>query len=119
MNNKGQMLALFTIIMPIVILITILSINIVNLQIEKNKLSSIADIAIENLVKNKKDIKTVENLIYKNDKNIKVKKITTNEIILEKKINNQTNSNLKINTIKIHKKGTIKNNKLQINEMGN
>ncbi|MDO4369404.1 MAG: pilus assembly protein TadG-related protein [bacterium] len=119
MNNKGQALVLFVIILPIILLITILSIDLVRIQIEKNKLSSIADSAIEYLVKDKKDLKTVKIFISNSDSDIEVIELTNDEVILNKNIKTITNTNIKINNIKVHKKGILKDNKLLINEMGN
>ncbi len=119
MNNKGQSLVLFVIILPIVLLAVILSVDLVRIQIEKNKLSSITDQSIKYLVKEKKSQEEVKNFINENDKDIKIIKITNNEIYIKKSLKTITNTNLKINNIKIHKTGTLKENKLLINEMGN
>ena len=81
MNNKGQTLVVFVLLMPIIIIIFIGIIDICNLQYEKRKLENTLDTAVE-YYKSGKDVdkylnKVVSDYEVNNDNDsitIKVKK---------------------------------------------
>lgn len=106
MNNKGQSLVLFVIILPIVILLFVYLFDLANLTGEKIKLDNIAKQSITYL-KEDKDINIIKNYIIKNDKEIKVINIDDNEIHLEKEVPSIFGKNIgfKSYKIEIHKKG--------------
>ena len=106
MNNKGQSLVLFVIILPIIILLFIYLFDLANLTGEKIKLDNIAKQSITYL-KEDKDILKVQNYIIKNDKEIKIININETEVHLEKEVPSIFGKNIgfKSYKIEIHKKG--------------
>lgn len=106
MNNKGQSLVLFVIILPIIILLFVYLFDLANLTGEKIKLDNIAKQSITYL-KEDKGILEVQNYIIKNDKEIKILNINDNEIHLEKEVPSIFGKNIgfKSYKIEIHKKG--------------
>ena len=106
MNNKGQSLVLFVIIIPIIILLFVYLFDLANLTSEKIKLDSIAKTSITYL-KEDKEILEVQNYIIKNDKEIKIIKINDTEIHLKKEVPSIFGKNIgfKSYKIEIHKKG--------------
>lgn len=71
MNNKGQVLVLFVIILPIIIFILFIVVDIGNIYLKKNEVCDITYNAISYL-KDGKTNEEVVNLIKENNKNIKV-----------------------------------------------
>lgn len=116
MNNKGQSLVVFVILLPILLILMAFSIDIGYQLIEKSKLVDINKTAITYLVKDKKDQNTIKEVIAKNDKEIKIEKITQNRIKLTKNINSVFGKLVKLKTYKITSdlSGRLENNKLII-----
>ena len=81
MNNKGQSLALFVIIIPLVIIMFAVSIDICRLYYEKNKLDNINMLVLSKYFD--KNDKEIENIIKKNDRDI-------NDIIIDRSENSIT-----------------------------
>lgn len=102
MNNKGQSLVLFVIILPFVVLLFIFLIDIANLSMEKIRLNSIAEEALQYL-KEEKDIEQVKEYINKNDSSIEIITIENDEIYIGKYIKPYFGD--KTYKIEIHKKG--------------
>ena len=104
MNNRGQSLALFIMIFPIVFLLLTAVYDIGNMTITKNELDSINYLAIEYGLDHLEDEDIndkINKLIIKNKKDIIINKIEIAEnninIVLEDKIKTIT----KINILKI------------------
>lgn len=91
MNNKGQVLVIFVILIPIIILLFTLVIDIGNMYIEKRNINNNLKYAIEYSNKNNTDIeeilnKNLDNIeIYYDDEEIKVSK-KYNGIFIKKDI---------------------------------
>ena len=88
-NNKGQTLVTFVIFLPILLIIMATVVDVGLMYYEKNKLDSInmmtTEYALDNI-----DVNKINNLINKNDKKIKIKKINNQnnkiEITLTKEV---------------------------------
>ncbi len=104
MNNKGQSLVTFVLILPIILLILFTVYDIGNMVLLKNELDNINYIAInygldklddnnleeklnDIIVKNKEDIDNIQILIENNEINILLEDRITNKLSLIKKIN--------------------------------
>jgi len=117
-NNKGQVLVLFVILIPIIILLLLITIEIGNIYLEKIKTKNIIkEIITDNL--NNYDEKSNERiniLIEKNIDNIKTKEIFTSED--EIRIILKQNETLFGRNIEIEYKtiGTKKENIVEIKE---
>ena len=85
MNNKAQVLVLFAIILPVILLLLLVTIQIGNLYLDKQKTKSTIKETITTVLKNneenKKDI--ANNLIEINIKDIKTKTIYISENEIE------------------------------------
>lgn len=118
LNNKGQVLVLFVILLPVLLLIIIGLIEISSINLEKTKTKNIIKETIETNLKNYNENtkETVNKLIEQNIKNIKTKTIFISEdeirinIIQEKTIFGK-NIELKYNY-----KGIKENEKITISE---
>ncbi len=102
MNNKGQSLVLFVIILPIIVLLFIFLIDMANLSMEKIRLNSIAEESLQYL-KEEKEIEQVKEYINKNDSSIETITINDNEIYIRKYVKPYFGD--KTYKIEIHKKG--------------
>ena len=98
MNNKGQTLVLFVILIPVFLGLFAFCFDNIYMSIEKNKLLDIAEIA--NDYKNSKTNDEIKDLILKNDKDIKKINIR-NKIILEKEIDSIFGKIIGLDTYKI------------------
>ena len=97
MNNKGQTLALFIIILPIIFILFIYIVDIGNLYFEKRKINNTLEYALEY----KNENKDVNDYINKNIDDINEVIINDNEIIIKK-----------------NKKGILKDYYLEISKKG-
>ena len=97
MNNKGQTLALFVIIIPLILLLFIYIVDIGNLYLEKRKINNTLEYALEY----KKENKNVEEYINKNIDDVDEIIILDDEIIIKK-----------------NKKGIMKDYYLEISKKG-
>lgn len=84
MNNKGQTLVLFVALIPFIFILFVFSFDISKLYQEKAQLDGIAKLSLRYTLLENEPISVVKDNILKNDKNIKIKSITTNSICLEK-----------------------------------
>lgn len=116
MNNKGQSLVVFVILLPVFLILIAFSIDIGYMIIEKNKLNDINKTSIKYLVKDKQDEQVVKDIIRRNDKKIHIEKMTHNEIILSKKVNSIFGGIVNLKTYKISSNlsGKMIDNKLII-----
>ena len=89
MNNKGQTLVIFVVVLPLLLLIIASVIDINLMYSEKNKLDNlnmmVTSYGLDNISENNIEEKT-RILINKNDKEIKIKNITIEENKITKKI---------------------------------
>lgn len=78
LNNKGQSLVLFVCILPVILMVLLLVFDMGKISEEKEKLNSINKLAINYLKDNSVNPETLtktEDLIIKNDSNIKIIKL--------------------------------------------
>lgn len=118
LNNKGQVLVFFVIILPIILLLLIAIIEISNIYLEKNKTkNTIYEIIETNLKNNNENTKeTINKLIEQNIKNIQDKTIFISEDEIRINITQETKIiGRKIN-IKYKYKGIKENEKITISE---
>ena len=97
MNNRGQTLALFVIIIPLILLLFVYIVDIGNLYLEKRKINNTLEYALEY----KKENKNVEEYINKNIDDVDEIIILDDEIIIKK-----------------NKKGIMKDYYLEISKKG-
>lgn len=90
MNKKGQVLILFVLIIPILMLLSTYIVDNVYITYNKNKLNQINELIIEDVSRGNLEIDDIEEYINKNDKDIKIKYIYLGDdevqIILKKDI---------------------------------
>lgn len=84
MNNKGQTLAIFIIILPIILLLVCITIDLGHLYLEKKEMQNTIKEIINNELKNEPDKQRIINLINKNLENTSLEKIkvSSNMIII-------------------------------------
>ena len=122
LNNKGQTLVMFVLIIPIILLILVLIYDIGNALYEKNRLSNTSYLSIEYALDNINNIDENDIIKYIMNDNNNLSKISviikdnTIDIELEKEIKGifSKNVNLDITTVKTKYRGKIKNNKKNI-----
>lgn len=116
MNNKGQVLVLFVILLPILLLLSLMSIELGNLYLDKTKTTNTIKEIITNNINNYDETtnERINKLIEENIKNIETKEIFTseNEIkvhIIQKKtfFGRTTNIEYKYTGLKENEKITI------------
>ncbi len=86
MNNKGQSLVLFILLIPILICCFTLIFDSALIIAENNRLINITNNSLKYLIEDNKNIKDVEKYISKNDKNIKILEITNDSVHLKKHV---------------------------------
>ena len=82
MNNKGQTLVLFVVIIPIILILFTYIFDIGNLYIEKRKINNTLELALEY----QKENKNVESYINKNIDDIDEIIIKDDEIVIKKNV---------------------------------
>ena len=86
MNNKGQSLVIFVILIPLIIISCALVIDTATMITEKNRLDSICKEAIDYVLLNDKSYDDVYRFIKKNDADIEIVKLEiTDKIIISLK----------------------------------
>lgn len=81
MNNKGQSLVFFICLIPIIFILFVLVFDGAYMRYEKSKLDNIASLALTYMNENKEEV-VVRDYILKNDSNIKIEKLSKNEVYL-------------------------------------
>lgn len=122
MNNKGQMLVLFAVLLPLVLMFVGLIIDTGYLYIEKRKLDLIVKDTVEYGIKNYNNTteEQLHTLLEKNIDNIKEKKIVKQDNMLTIKVLLQKNSIFSFvfgkekYEISSSYKGMYENNKIKI-----
>ena len=118
MNNKGQTLATFVIILPIILLVLLLILDFGLLSIEKRSISSDIKTTIKYGLNNNSNSNDIQELLYKNIDQNKVKKIdinlTDNSVSIDVIVKYDSIFKIINNEIKLSYIGTIENNKIEI-----
>ena len=123
LNNKGQTLIIFVILLPIIMLIFAFMIDVSFMYMENNKLNNINKLVInyglDNMDEEDLNLKIIE-LINKNDKEININQITIKDDEIYSDLSKDTKSTfgkiIGINKYKVISKykGIIKENKKEI-----
>lgn len=111
MNNKGQVLVLFVIILPIILLLLTFIIDIGLMSIEKRKISNNTYDAVEYYLK-ENDIEKTKKLLNNNLKDITVDIKTDNENVLISVVKRYKGIFKLNNEINITYKGNINNKRI-------
>jgi hypothetical protein len=83
MNNKGQTLIFFVILLPIILFVFIFLVDLANMNYEKNKLNNLAYALVSYKLDYKSD-DDIKDILNKNDKDV-ICNITYNGVELKKK----------------------------------
>lgn len=75
MNNKGQTLAIFVILIPIILLLVCMIMDLGKLSLEKKQLQNVIKTIIKDELKKEPDRKRIINLINKNTNDTKIDNI--------------------------------------------
>lgn len=118
MNNKGQTLVFFVILIPLVFIIFTVVFDYSYMVREHNRLYDIGKSSLNYLLKNKKEKNEVEEVILKNDNDIRISFPSFNKIHLEKDIDSIFGKVIGFDSydIKITLIGKFQGNKLVIEE---
>jgi len=121
MNNKGQTLVLFVVLLPVILILLAFVFDTAYMSMESNRLNDIAKTSVKYIVKDNKDINEVKTIIKKNDNDIKIEKITTNSVYLKKEIKPIFGQIIGFKKYKLETNiyGVLEGNKLIIKEKGN
>ena len=117
LNNKGQVLVMFVLLIPIFLLVLVLIVDVSNLFIKKNELNNINYLVIDSILDDDVDDLGVRSLILKNDKDIIINNISINDNIVEISLEKEYNGifshliDKKIYNIESNYKGYKKDNK--------
>jgi len=84
MNNKGQSLVLFVVIIPLVFILAVFVFDIANMYSEKSALDNLAYDALYYKYTSHQTIDKAKDLVYQNDKQVKIDSITEDTICLSK-----------------------------------
>ena len=116
MNNKGQALVLFVILIPFLFIIISFIVDIGFLSLEKAKVTNEVKDSIKYVFKNDKGIGELVDLIGKNDKNIVIDYTSFNDNVLIVKISKKYNGIIfkKDYDIKLSFKAYMENNNIII-----
>lgn len=120
MNNKGQTLVLFVVLLPVILILLAFVFDTAYMSMEKNKLNDIAKTSLKYVVKDNKDINEVKKVIKENDNKIKIEKITNNNVYLKKEIKPIFGQIIGFQkySLKTNLYGKMEGNKLIIKEKG-
>lgn len=87
MNNKGQTLVLFVVLIPLFLALFAFVIDSAYIVRKDIELEGIATSSLKTVIKDGKSINEVKQVIKENDKNIKIISLDDSSIHLENKIN--------------------------------
>ena len=120
MNNKGQVLVLFVMFIPIVIFALILIFDSAYITIHNNRLNNIASDAVKYLVIDKKSPEEIKKVIKLNDNDIEILEITNDSVYLKHNIEPIFGTFMGYDRyeLEINLYGYIKNDKLITEEKG-
>ena len=114
MNNKGQTLVLFILLLPIITILLIIVINYSNLYIEKNKIENVVkkiitdELKSDDIIENKR-VK-INNLIYQNIDSISDYDLVINDEYIQITITKKHNKS----EINVSYRGYIINDEIKI-----
>ena len=117
LNNKGQVLVMFVLLIPIFLLVLVLVVDISNLYMKKDELNNINYLVIDSILDKEINDLEIKDLILKNDKDIIINKISINNDVVEINLEKEYNGifshlvNEDIYNIESNYKGYKKNNK--------
>lgn len=116
MNNKGQTLVLFVILIPFLFIIISFIVDIGLLSLEKTKLTNEIKDSIKYVLKNNKGTGDLVDLINKSDKNIIIKKLNFDNNVLVIEVSKKYNGIIakKNYDIKLTFKAYIENDNIVI-----
>lgn len=86
MNNKGQTLVLFVVLLPIFLMIFAYVFDTCYIAIENKRLNDIAEDSVKYLLVDKKEVSLVKEVIHENDNSIKIVTISGGNVHLKKDI---------------------------------
>ena len=122
LNNKGQSLVMFILIIPIILLLLVLIYDVAGALYEKNRLSNTCYLAEEYALDNIDNIdeNSVINYILKNSENLKKVSVIIKDRVVDIELNKEIkgifgkNFNFDLVGVKSKYKGTIVNGKKNI-----
>lgn len=83
MNNKGQVLIFFVLILPLLLLGATYIVDNIYISYNTNRLNSINDLVLNDVANGKLDIVNIDEYIKKNDSNIVIEKININDDVIQ------------------------------------
>lgn len=89
MNNKGQTLAVFIIVLPVILLLICITIDLGHLYLEKKEIQNTVKEIIKDELNNEPDKNRIIKLINKNLENVNIEKIEVNSNMIIIKIAKQ------------------------------
>lgn len=117
MNNKGQSLVIFILVLPLFLTIVFCIKDLYTVRYEKNKLRSLAQTSILYIMKDNKSYEDVRRFINSNDKDINILDISNTSITLKKEVPSVFSNLVKKNyNVKVTMNGKYENNLLKITE---
>ena len=121
MNNKGQTLVVFVVLLPVVLILFAYVFDTCYITMENKRLNDIASSSVKYLVVDNKSVSDVESIIYKNDLDIEVVSILDNNVHLKKDIEPIFGRIIGFNKYYLETNiiGTLVNGKLVLEEKGN
>lgn len=121
MDNKGQSLVLFALLMPIFIMMFALIFDSSIIVTEHTKLKNIGKDAMENIIEKNEDLEVVKDIILKNDDTIEIIEINSNTVHLKRHIDSYFGKIIGYDTyeLEVNYVGFYENGELRIKEKGN
>lgn len=117
MNNKGQSLVIFILVLPLFLTIVFCIKDLYTVRYEKNKLRSLVQTSILYIMKDNKSYEDVRRFINSNDKDINILDISNTSITLKKEVPSVFSNIVKKNyNVKVTMNGKYENNLLKITE---
>lgn len=117
MNNKGQSLVIFILVLPLFFTIVFCIKDLFTVRYEKNKLRSLAQTSILYVMKDNKSYEDVRRFINSNDKDIDILIVSNTSITLRKDVPSVFSNIVRKNySVKITMNGRYENNLLKITE---
>lgn len=109
LNNKGQVLVFFVLLIPIFLVIFVMVIDIGNLSYQKNSLNNICNLTLD-YIKDEQNIDKIKDYVKLNDNKINDIKINNNELILKKEVEGLLSHVINIDTFDIEVSCNIERN---------
>lgn len=118
MNNKGQSLILFVIVIPLIFIFGVFVFDLSNVYSQNSRLENLAYDALYNKYTYRKSIEETKNFVYLSDSKVKIDELTEDTICLSKNTEPIFGDvvGYKYYTIKACYEANITNSILRINE---